>query len=141
MLLNHLCTCCQYTCCGVGHVCSEGWDLLMTPGGWENSTMKVIISPLNYQVGKQNGYNTPKNIRDTKVEKNVTKGVSIWKMQSNASVKSSHLINKIWNLVILMVIMNSKLTECLQCHRQHYFVLHTTPPSLKSSMSVTSMIA
>lgn len=141
MLLNHLCTWCQCTCCGVGHVCSEWWALLMTPGGWESSKMKVIISPLNYQVGKQNGYNIPKNIRDTKVEKNVTKWVSIWKMQSNASAKSSHLINKIWNLVILMVIMNGKLMERLQCHRQCYFVLHTIPPSLKSSMSVTSIMA
>lgn len=32
-------------------------------------------------------------------------------MQSEASVKSSHLINKIWNMLILTVIMISKLMK------------------------------
>lgn len=61
-------------------------------------------------------------------------------MQSDASMKSGHLIKQIWNMVILMVIMSSK-HKILQCYMQCYFGLYIILLSLKSSMCVISILS
>ena len=62
------------------------------------------------------------------------------KMQSNASMKSGHLIKIKSETVILGGIMSSKLMKSLQCYIQCYFGLHI-PPSLKSSMCAISILS